>query len=56
MCMFIWLSFGRSSSGVRVMLLFYVHGKYISSCRDGQLTYPHFSWAGLNRAHTFASN
>ena len=43
-----------------VALLFYVHGKHLRSCRDGQLTLPHFSWAGLDllvlRAHTFASN
>ena len=31
-----------------VVLLFYVHGKYLRSCRDGQLTLPHFSWAGLD--------
>ena len=29
---------------VVVVLLFYVHGKHLSSCREGQLT---FSWAGL---------
>ena len=23
-------------------MLFYVHGKHLWSCRDGQLTYPHF--------------
>ena len=33
---------------VVVVLLFYVHGKHIRSCRDGQLTLPHFSWAGLD--------
>ena len=33
---------------VVVALLFYVHGKHLRSCRDGQLTYPHFSWAGLD--------
>ena len=38
----------RSLSGVRVMLLFYVHGKHLWSCRDGQLTYQHFFWACLN--------
>ena len=37
------MSFGRSLSVVRVMLLFYVHGKHLWSCRDGQLSYPHFS-------------
>ena len=31
-----------------VVLLFYVHGKHLRSCRDGQLTQPHFSWAGLD--------
>ena len=30
------------------VLLFYVHGKHLRSCRDGQLTEPHFSWAGLD--------
>ena len=46
-----------------VAVLFYVHVKHLRSCRDGQLTYAHFSWAGLDllggksvlRAHTFAS-
>ena len=33
---------------VVVVLLFYVHGKHLRSCRDGQLTEPHFSWAGLD--------
>ena len=33
---------------VVVALLFYVHGKHLRSCRDGQLTKPHFSWAGLD--------
>ena len=33
---------------VVVVLLFYVHGKHLRSCRDGQLTLPHFSWAGLD--------
>ena len=47
-CIFVSLSFGRSLSGVRVMLLFYVHGKHLWSCRDGQLTNPHFSWASLD--------
>ena len=28
---------------VVVVLLFYVHGKHLRSCRDGQLTEPHFS-------------
>ena len=31
-----------------VVLLFYVHGKHLRSCRDGQLTLSHFSWAGLD--------
>ena len=31
-----------------VVLLFYVHGKHLRSYRDGQLTYPHFSWTGLD--------
>ena len=33
---------------VVVLLLFYVHGKHLRSCRDGQLAQPHFSWAGLD--------
>ena len=33
---------------VVVVLLFYVHGKHLRSCRDGQLTKPHFSWADLD--------
>ena len=33
---------------VVVVLLFYVHGKHLRSCLDGQLTQPHFSWAGLD--------
>ena len=47
-----------------IVLLFYVHGKHLRSCRDVQLTTSHFSWAGLDllsgrpvlRAHAFASN
>ena len=47
-----------------VVLLFIVHGTHLRSCRDGQLTKPHFSWAALDllssypvlHAHTFASN
>ena len=27
------------------MLLFYVHGKHLRSCRDGHLTYNH-TWSG----------
>ena len=34
---------------VVVVLLFYVHGKHLRSYRDGQLTNPHFSWAGLDQ-------
>ena len=33
---------------VVVVLLFYVHGKHLRSCLDGQLTEPHFTWAGLD--------
>ena len=33
---------------VVVVLLFYAHGKHLRSCRNGQLTYPHFAWAGLD--------
>ena len=33
---------------VVVVLFFYVPGKHLGSCRDGQLTTPHFSWAGLD--------
>ena len=33
---------------VVVVLLFYIHGKHLRSCQDGQLTSPHFSWAGLD--------
>ena len=29
-------------------MLFYVHGKHLWSCRDGQLTYPHFSWTTVH--------
>ena len=25
-----------------LLLLFYVHGKHLRSCRESQLTYPHF--------------
>ena len=38
----------RGVSHVVVVLLFYVHGKHLRSCWDGQLTEPHFSWAGLD--------
>ena len=37
-----------SEINVVVALLFYVHGKHLRSCRDGQLTEPHFFWAGLD--------
>ena len=30
------------------VLLLYVHGKQLWSCRYGKLTYPHFSWAGVD--------
>ena len=33
---------------VVVALLFYVHGKHLRSCRDGQFTKLHISWAGLD--------
>ena len=33
---------------VVVVVLFYIHSKHLRSCRDGQLTSPHFSWAGLD--------
>ena len=33
---------------VVVELFFNVHGKHLRSCRDSQLTLPHFSWAGLD--------
>ena len=29
-------------------IVFYVHSKQLRSCWDGQLTLPHFSWAGLD--------
>ena len=32
---------------VVVELVFYVHGQQLRSCRDGQLSYPHCSWASL---------
>ena len=31
-----------------VIAAVYVHSKQIKSCRDGQFTYSHFSWAGLD--------
>ena len=39
---------GKSIEEFVVVLLFYVHGKHLRSCRDGQLALPHFSWAGLD--------
>ena len=33
---------------VVALFFFYVNGKHLRSCRDGQLTEPHFSWAGLD--------
>ena len=33
---------------VVVVLLFYVHGKHLWSCRYGELTLPHFSWTDLD--------
>ena len=44
----IFLSEGKDKVCCIVALLFYVHGKHLRSCRDGQLTLPHFSWAGLD--------
>ena len=31
-----------------LLLLCYVYGKQLRSCRDGQLTKPHFSWSALD--------
>ena len=31
-------------------LMLYVHGQQLRSCRDGQLSYPHCSWASLPEA------
>ena len=36
------------STSVKVVLFFNIHGKHLWSCWDGQLTLPHFSWAGLD--------
>ena len=33
---------------VVVVLLLYVLGKQLWSCRDVPLTYPHYSWAGFD--------
>ena len=44
----IFLREGGRTIVVVDVLLFYVHGKHIRSCRGGQLTYPHFSWTGLD--------
>ena len=35
---------------VVVKLVLYVHGEQLKSCRDGQLSYPHCSWASLPEA------
>ena len=35
---------------VVVGLVLYVHGQQLRSCRDGQLSYPHCSWASLPEA------
>ena len=34
---------------VVVELVLYVHGEQLRSCRDGQLSYPHCSWASPPR-------
>ena len=31
-------------------LVLYIHGQQLRSCRDGQLSYPHSSWASLPEA------
>ena len=31
-------------------LMLYLHGQQLRSCRDGQLSYPHCSWASLPEA------
>ena len=48
--MIVFVVGGGGGGGGRgyVVVLFYVHGKHLWSCRDGQLTYPHFSWTGLD--------
>ena len=38
----------RLPSLPKLLLLFYVQGKPLRSCRDGQLTLPHFFCAGLD--------
>ena len=40
---------------VVVVLLFYVHGKHLRSCRDGQLTFPHFFLGRLRPPKRFTS-
>ena len=30
--------------------MFYIHGQQLRSCRDGQISYPHCSWASLPEA------
>ena len=48
---------------VVVELVLYAQGQQLRSCRDGQLSYPHCSWASLPEAryqyiapHPFANN
>ena len=43
-----WKNFGFSSVFVVVVLLFYVPGKQLWLCWDGQLIKPHFSWVALD--------
>ena len=38
---------GKHRYSVVFELLFYVHGKQLRSCHDGQLPKPDYSWAGL---------
>ena len=35
---------------VAAELVLYVHGQQLRSCGDGQLSYPHCSWASLPEA------
>ena len=35
---------------VVVELVLYIHGQQLRSCREGQLSYPHCSWASLPEA------
>ena len=32
---------------LQILLMLYVHGNQMRSCQDGQLSYPHCSWASL---------